>query len=108
MSNWLISCANQAFFCSSIQIGHLVSATLSTKLDNLFVIHPNGETTNIKTSSRLSFLQEQDTKLIYPGSIIFVPRDSNFASSMQIASIWAPILSSLALSITSLSVLNNN
>ena len=77
-------------------------------IDNLFVVHPNGETENLFNQSRLSFiLAETDTQLIYPGSIIYIPQKSNFASSLQVASIWAPIISSIALSLTSLSVLNN-
>ena len=76
--------------------------------ENIFIIHPNGETENMNTSARLSFIfQDSDRKLIYPGSIIYVPQTTNFATSLQLASIWAPIISSVALSLTSLSVLNN-
>ena len=82
--------------------------TLSADLDNIFIVHPNGETENFGNKSRLSFILEDDSKeLIYPGSIIYIPQKTNFANSLQIASIWAPIISSLALSLTSLSVLNN-
>ena len=76
--------------------------------DSIFIIHPNGETQNMNSNSRLSFiLQDNDSKLVYPGSIIFIPKTTNFATSLQLASIWAPIVSSIALSLTSLSVLNN-
>ena len=76
--------------------------------ENLFIIHPNGETENMNSSARLSFIvQDSDRKLIYPGSVIYVPQKTNFATSLQLASIWAPIISSVALSLTSLSVLNN-
>jgi protein involved in polysaccharide export with SLBB domain len=81
---------------------------LTADLDNIFIVHPNGETENFANKSRLSFILEDDTKeLIYPGSIIYIPQKTNFANSLQIASIWAPIISSIALSLTSLSVLNN-
>jgi protein involved in polysaccharide export with SLBB domain len=77
-------------------------------IENLFIIHPNGENENLRTKSRLSMIiAENDKQLIYPGSIIYIPQDANFESSIQIASIWAPIISSIALSLTSLSVLNN-
>ncbi len=77
-------------------------------LDNLFIVHPNGETKNFNTRSKLSFiLAENDKALIYPGSIIYIPQDVNFINPIQAVSIWAPIISSLALSLTSLSVLNN-
>ena len=80
----------------------------SADQDNIFIIHPNGETENLNTNTRLSFIMsDSDKKLIYPGSIIFIPQKTNFASSLQVASVWAPIISSLALSMTSLSVLNN-
>ena len=84
-------------------------ALLSADLDNIFIVHPNGETENFANKSRLSFILEDDSKeLIYPGSIIYIPQKTNFANSLQTASIWAPIISSIALSLTSLSVLNNS
>ena len=74
----------------------------------IYVVHPNGETQNITSNSRLSFLNTDDNQLlIYPGSIIYVPRTTEF-DSIELASIWAPIISSVALSLTSLSVLNNS
>ena len=76
--------------------------------ENIFIVHPNGETENFNSNARLSFIfQDSDRKLIYPGSIIYIPKTTNFATSLQLASIWAPIISSVALSLTSLSVLNN-
>ena len=82
---------------------------LTADMDNIFIVHPNGETENFANKSRLSFILEDDSKeLIYPGSIIYIPQKTNFANSLQIASIWAPIISSIALSLTSLSVLNNS
>jgi len=84
-------------------------ALLSADLDNIFIVHPNGETENFANKSRLSFILDENSKeLVYPGSIIYIPQKSNFANSLQIASIWAPIISSIALSLTSLSVLNNS
>jgi protein involved in polysaccharide export with SLBB domain len=84
-------------------------ALLTADLDNIFIVHPNGETENFINKSRLSFILEDNSKeLIYPGSIIYVPQKTDFANSLQIASIWAPIISSIALSLTSLSVLNNS
>ena len=80
----------------------------SSDEDNLFIVHPNGETENLSSNSRLSFfIQDSNKTLIYPGSIIYIPQETNFATSIQVASIWAPIISSIALSLTSLSVLNN-
>jgi protein involved in polysaccharide export with SLBB domain len=87
--------------------GILTSADAQT----IFVVHPNGETQNISvnTNSRLSFiLNKNNSILIYPGSIIYVPKSADITSGAEIASIWAPIISSVALSLTSLSVLSNN
>ncbi len=81
----------------------------SADLNNIFIVHPNGETQNLTKNTRLPFIfEDSDRPLIYPGSIIFVPQKTNLASSLQVASIWAPIISSIALSLTSLSVLNNS
>lgn len=81
----------------------------SADIKNVFIVHPNGETTNLSTNSRLSFIiADNKSQSIYPGSIIYVPRTTNLASSLETASIWAPIISSVALSLTSLSVLNNS
>lgn len=79
-------------------------------LDNIFIVHPNGETENLSRKPALSFYLAEDNKkqLIYPGSIIYIPKTGNFANTLQSASIWAPIISSIALSLTSLSVLNNS
>ncbi len=78
-------------------------------LENIYVIHPNGETINLGNKSRLSFIfEDDDIELIYPGSIIYIPQKTNYVNTLQVASIWAPIISSLALSLTSLSVLSNN
>ena len=38
-------------------------------------------------------------ELIYPGSIIYVPQTTDFAGSLEVF-IWAPIISSIALSLT--------
>ena len=76
---------------------------LSSK-KNIYIVQPNGESFLVK-SGRLSFL-DRGSNSIFPGSIIYVPRKTNI-DSLQVASIWAPIISSLALSLTSLSVLDN-
>ncbi len=77
--------------------------------DSVFVVHPNGATERISiNNSRFSFLNRNNDINIYPGSIIYVPKDALLRDGTQIAAVWAPIISSLALSITSLSVLESN
>ncbi len=81
----------------------------SADLSNIFIVNPNGETKTINSGSVLSFvISNNDLQLIYPGSIIYVPQSAKLMNPAQAASIWAPIISSIALSLTSLSVLNNN
>jgi protein involved in polysaccharide export with SLBB domain len=80
----------------------------SADRENIFVIHPNGEINRI-SNARLSFLNNRSNDiLIYPGSVIYIPRKVFTTDPAMIASIWAPIVSALALSLTSLSVLDRN
>lgn len=83
-------------------------ALLYADAKKIFIVHPNGETIDLSANNnKLSFLLDEEELLIYPGSIIYIPQKPNLRSSVQTAAIWAPILGSLALSLTSLSVLNN-
>jgi protein involved in polysaccharide export with SLBB domain len=76
---------------------------------NIYVVHPNGELNRVSGTSRLSFLDNKgEDILIYPGSVIYIPRKVESRDPAMVASIWAPIVSALALSITSLSVLDKN
>ena len=76
--------------------------------NGLYIIHPNGETISLKSNTKLlGLVNSGSQELVYPGSIIYVPQKSNL-NTAKTASIWAPIISSIALSITSLSVLNSN
>ena len=80
----------------------------SADSENIFVIHPNGEINRI-SNARLSFLNNRSNDiLIYPGSVIYVPRKVNSREPALVASIWAPIVSAMATSLTALSVLDNN
>ena len=75
---------------------------------NIFVVHPNGELNRLQNTSRLSFINKRGNDvLIYPGSVIYIPREVLSRDPALVASIWAPIVSALALSLTSLSVLDN-
>jgi len=78
----------------------------SADKSNIFIVHPNGEVVNLNSSSKLSILDSKNNEtLIYPGSVIYIPRDVKSDPSM-IASIWAPIISSAATTITALSILD--
>jgi protein involved in polysaccharide export with SLBB domain len=74
----------------------------------IYVVHPNGEVNRVR-NQKLNFLSSRSNDiLIYPGSVIYVPRKVNSQEAAIVASIWAPIVSAMATSITALSVLNNN
>ena len=75
--------------------------------ETIFVVHPNGKTE--KLSGNFKFLNNKNNDiLIYPGSIIYVPHTGSLMDGMQSAALWAPIISSIALSLTSLSVISND
>ncbi len=79
----------------------------SSDSKNIYVVHPNGELNKLNNISRLSLLNDRGNDiLIYPGSVIYVPREVKSRDPSLIASIWAPIISSSATSIAALSVLN--
>jgi len=79
-------------------------------LKNIFVVNPNGETKTINSSSPLSFvILDNDVQLIYPGSIIFVPRELDEATPRRIAAqAYVSILGNLGIALASLSSINNN
>jgi polysaccharide biosynthesis/export protein len=78
----------------------------SADTSNIFIIHPNGEVVNLNSSSKLLVLNSKNNEiLIYPGSVIYIPRGIKSDPSM-VASIWAPIISSAATTITALSILD--
>jgi protein involved in polysaccharide export with SLBB domain len=93
---------NIDFYISSV--GGLIE---NSDVKNIFVVHPNGEINKINSGNRLSLLKNRSNDiLIYPGSVIYIPREVKTRDASMIASIWAPIVSSAATSITALSVLN--
>ena len=70
----------------------------------IVIIDPDGKT-NIYSTSFYAVLDKNIT--IYPGSIIYAPRDIGKLSGVLYASTVAPILSSLAISLASLNSINN-
>jgi len=80
----------------------------SADTKNIYIVHPNGKTQRLKKYSKgLSFITSPEYTPVYPGSIIFISKKSLVQTPTLIASIWAPIISSIALSIASVSALNN-
>jgi protein involved in polysaccharide export with SLBB domain len=73
--------------------------------NSIFVVHPNGETTKVNTIGLRQYLS-QDID-IYPGSVIYVPRDIGKINGINYFATIAPIFSSLALTIASLSSISD-
>ncbi|MDC0891144.1 SLBB domain-containing protein [Gammaproteobacteria bacterium] len=71
---------------------------------DILVINPNGISQQINGSFSIFNKNQTD---IYPGSIIYVPRDIGQLSGIHYASTVAPVLSSLAISLASLNSINN-
>lgn len=74
----------------------------------IFIVQPNGNTKVISLGSKLgNLISEKDDILIYPGSLIFVPKTTGITDNTVLASIWAPIVSSFALSAASIASLKD-
>lgn len=82
----------------------LAGGTKESAYSEIIIIDPDGKT-NIYNSSFFAVL-ERDI-YIYPGSIIYAPRDIGKLTGVIYASTVAPILSSLAISLASLNSINN-
>ena len=68
------------------------------------IIHPNGDAF-LYNDSYLSFLEKNVD--IYPGTIIYVPREIGVIEGINYAAVVAPIFSSLASSLASLNSIND-
>ena len=75
--------------------------------DTIFVIQPNGESILIRASKLRLFGRNAKNVKLYPGSLIFITPELKI-SPQKSASIWAPLVSSFALTLASVSSLNNN
>ena len=73
--------------------------------DLIYVIQPNGESYLVNNPNFKIFGQSKAENTIYPGSFIFVTPRLDI-SAEQSAAIWAPLISSFALTLASLSALN--
>ena len=75
--------------------------------NNIYVLHPNGETFRLKIKKNL-FTSFDNKVEIYPGSIIFIPEslDNGYQTRVQTQA-YAAILGSLGVSLASLSVLKD-
>ena len=70
---------------------------------SIIIVHPNGESERM----RLKYFTNNKSN-IYPGSVIYVPRDLKQIDGIELGSVMAPIISSLAISLASLNSISNN
>lgn len=87
------------------------SGGLKDSADNsaIYVLHPNGNTQR-STIKKSIFQSSPDADLIlYPGSIIFIPKGiDNSASNRIAAQAYVSILGNIGIALASLSSINNN
>jgi len=80
-----------------------VGGLKESSFDKILVIDPDG-TTHLHNTRSILFGEDID---IYPGTIVYAPRDIGKLSGVLYASSVAPILSSLALSLASLNSISD-
>tara|TARA_B100000900_G_C20574924_1_gene714919 strand:+ start:196 stop:1932 length:1737 start_codon:yes stop_codon:yes gene_type:complete len=98
-------------------INYVANQTLSDYLDNvggitnyadkssIFILHPNGVSERV--SRKNVFRDNNDEFMIYPGSIIFVPREIPNTFRAEVFQGYASILGNLGVSLASISVLKD-
>ncbi len=70
---------------------------------SIIIVQPNGESNKIQLRNFSGFKSD-----IYPGSVIYVPRNLKQIDGIELGSIIAPIVSSLAISLASINSISNN
>jgi len=73
---------------------------------SIFILHPNGETVLAKRNRNI-FMKDSKEIDLYPGSIIFVPRDTVKAPFSVAAQAYAAILGNIGISLASVAVLRD-
>lgn len=74
---------------------------------NVYVLHPNGETTLVADNKNIFMRQRQDNLVLYPGSVIFIPRETAKIPFSVAAQAYASILGNIGVSLASVSVLKD-
>lgn len=72
--------------------------------NHFIIVDPDGTSHYVKNTNWLSFKNQAD---IYPGSIIYMPRNIGKVQGLQFAATVSPILSSLAISLASLNSISD-
>jgi protein involved in polysaccharide export with SLBB domain len=76
---------------------------------SIYVLHPNGESQLYSVKRNIFESSPKSEVNVYPGSIIFVPRELDEATPRRIAAqAYVSILGNLGIALASLSSINNN
>ena len=77
--------------------------------ESIYILHPNGESQLYSSKRNIFESSPQSSTTIYPGSIIFVPRELDEATPRRLAAqAYVSILGNLGIALASLSSINNN
>lgn len=78
-------------------------------VESVYILHPNGESIRYKKSRNIFESSPKSDIVVYPGSVIFVPRKLDESTSRRIAAqAYVSILGNLGIALASLSSINNN
>ena len=76
---------------------------------SIYILHPNGESQLYSTKRNIFESSPKSSIQVYPGSIIFVPREIDKSTSNRLAAqAYVSILGNLGIALASLSSINNN
>jgi len=74
---------------------------------NVYVLHPNGETSLVSVNRNIFKKQRRGDLTLYPGSVIFIPREAVKVPFAVAAQAYASILGNIGVSLASVSVLKD-
>ena len=74
---------------------------------NVYVLHPNGETSLVSINRNIFKNQRRNDLRLYPGSVIFIPREADKVPFSVAAQAYASILGNIGVSLASVSVLKD-
>ena len=76
---------------------------------SIYILHPNGDTQQATITKNLFQNAPSEKMMLYPGSIIFVPRGIDDSTSNRLAAqAYVTILGNIGIALASLSSINNN
>ena len=81
----------------------VIHIMITFKRSSIILVYPNGESERYNLRNFGSNRSD-----LYPGTVIYIPRDLTFMEGTDLARAIAPILSSLAISLASLNSISNN